>query len=230
MDTGIDLEQLTNALYLGSPALPIGSYSYSQGLEAAIDAKIISGEAEVAEWIVHGLKEIIGPGEAAALAWQHRYWTDRNFDGVERLNAWFLASRETAELRLETEQMGWSLTRIALGLGWADQLSRGALSDLSRVAFPTAFAFAGVANRLSIGTTLAAFCFNWTENQVNAALKTVPLGQESGQRLLQRVRPEIPGIVEKALCVGKEEIVTFAPMLAILSSRHESQAFRIFRS
>jgi urease accessory protein len=230
MTNTIDLEQLTNALYLGSPALPIGSYSYSQGLEAAIETQIISGEAGVAEWIVDGLKEIIGPGEAAALAWQHRHWTEGDFDGVQRLNAWFLASRETAELRLETEQMGWSLTRIALALGWRDKLSQNALSGLSAVAFPTAFAFAGVANKLSISTTLAAFCFSWTENQINAALKAVPLGQESGQRLLQRVRPEIAGVVEKALCVGKEEIVTFAPMLAILSSRHENQPFRIFRS
>jgi urease accessory protein len=230
MDTGINLEQLTNALYLSSPALPIGAYSYSQGLEAAIAANIVHSEREVAEWILAGLQEIVGPGEAAVVAWQHRFWAGNNFAEVQRLNAWFLASRETAELRQETEQMGWSLTRIALSLTWADELRRRELADLHAVAFPTAFAFAAVANSLSIATTLTAFCFNWAENQVSAALKTVPLGQQSGQHLLQQIRPEIPKVVEEAIRVGKDEIVAFAPMLAILSSQHETQAFRVFRS
>lgn len=230
MDTGIDLEQLTNALYLSSPALPIGSYSYSQGLEAAIDVNIIRSEADVAEWILHGLHEIVGPGEAAVVAWQHRFWTGKKIVEMRRLNTWFLASRETSELRQETEQLGWSLTRIALALTWADELTRQELADLRAVAFPTAFAFAAVANSLSVSSTLAAFCFNWVENQVSAALKTIPLGQESGQRLLQQIRPEIPKVVEKAIRAGRDEILAFAPMLAILSSRHETQAFRMFRS
>jgi urease accessory protein len=229
-DTRIDLEQLTTALYLGSPALPIGSYSYSQGLESAIDGQIVGSEADAVEWILHGLREIVGKGEAVALAWQHRYWSDRRFAEVRRLNDWFLATRETAELRQETEQIGWAITQIALALPWADSLSRRILADLPAIAFPTGFAFASVANHLPIGAALTAFCFSWVENQINVALKAVPLGQQSGQRLIQRIRPEIPAVVEKALHAGREEILTFAPMLAILSSRHETQAFRIFRS
>src|SRR5258708_798946 len=210
MDTGIDLEQLINALYLSSPALPIGAYSYSQGFEAAVEANIVHSETEVGEWILDGLPEIVGPGEAAAVPSQHRFWT--------------------AELRQETEQMGWSLTRIAVSLNWADELSRQELSNLAAIAFPTAFAFAAMPNALSIDTALAAFCFSWVENQVSTALKGVPLGQESGQRLLQQIRLEIPKVVEKAIRVDRDEIVTFAPMLGIFSSRHETQAFRMFRS
>jgi urease accessory protein len=230
MDTRINLAELTAALHLGSPAFPVGSYSYSQGLENAIDSRIVRNESDVAEWVCHGLREVIGPGEAAALAWQYRYWASGNFEEVLRLNAWFLATRETAELRQETEQMGWAIGRIALSLSWADELSRRTLADLPSVAFPTGFSFASVANGLSIGATLIAFCFSWIENQINAAQKAVPLGQQSGQRLIQRIRPEIPSVVEKVLCIGREEIVTFAPILAILSSRHETQAFRMFRS
>ncbi|HET9377401.1 MAG TPA: urease accessory UreF family protein [Chthoniobacterales bacterium] len=226
----LDLEQLTNALYLGSPALPIGAYSYSQGLEAAIDANFVHSETEAGGWILDGLREIVGPGEAATVAWQHRFWTGKKFPDVQRLNTWFLSSRDTAELRQETEQMGWSLVRIALSLKWSDEQSRRELSDLGAVAFPTAFAFAAVGNALSIGTTLAVFCFSWAENLVSAALKGIPLGQESGQRLLQQIRAEIPKVVEKAIRVDRDEILTFAPMLGILSSRHETQAFRIFRS
>jgi urease accessory protein len=230
MDTRIDLEQLATALHLGSPALPIGSYSYSQGLESAIESQILSSESDVAEWICDGLREIIGPGEAAVLAWLHRYWTNKSFDEIRRLNTWFLVTRETAELRQETEQLGWAIARIGLALSWADELSRRTLADLAVVAFPTGFAFASVANNLSIGATLVTFCFNWIENQINVALKAVPLGQQCGQRLIQRLRPEISNVVEKALGISREEIVTFAPMLGILSSRHETQAFRIFRS
>jgi len=126
--------------------------------------------------------------------------------------------------------MGWSLTRIAVSLNWADELSRQELSNLAAIAFPTAFAFAAMANALSIDTALAAFCFSWVENQVGAALRCVPLGQESGQRLLRQIRLEIPKVVEKAIRVDRDEIVTFAPMLGIFSSRHETQAFRMFRS
>jgi urease accessory protein len=230
MDTGIDLEQLTSALYLSSPALPIGAYSYSQGLEAAVDANIVRSETDVGDWILDGLQEIVGPGEAAAVAWQYRFWSGRTFDEMQGLNAWFLASRESAVLRQETEQMGWSLARIALSLNWADELSRQALSNLIAVAFPTAFAFSAVTNGLSIGTTLAAYCFSWVQTQVSTALRGVPLGQESGQRLLQRIRPEIPKVVEKTIQVERDEITTFAPMLGIFSSRHETQAFRMFRS
>jgi len=230
MDTRIDLEQLINALYLSSPALPIGAYSYSQGFEAAVDANVVHGEMEVGEWILAGLREIVGPGEAATVAWQYRFWVGKKFAEMQQLNAWFLTSRETAELRQETEQMGWSLARIALSLNWADEPSRQQLSSLVAVAFPTAFAFAAEANGLSIGSTLAAFCFSWVENQVSAALRGVPLGQESGQRLLRQIRPEIPKVVEKAIGVGRDQIVTFAPMLAIFSSRHETQSFRMFRS
>jgi urease accessory protein len=230
MNNSLDLEQLTNALYLASPALPIGAYSYSQGLEAAIAANIIADEKDVLEWIFDGLQAIIAPGEAATVAWQHRFWTQKNFAEMKRLNDWFLASRETAELRQESEQMGWSLARIAFSLTWGDTLSHQNLASLPAVAFPTAFAFAAVVNGLSVSTALAAFCFNWAENQVTAALKAVPLGQDGGQRLLNRVRPEIPKTVEKAMCIGRDKIVSFAPMLAILSSRHESQAFRVFRS
>jgi urease accessory protein len=228
MDT--NREQLTNALYLGSPALPIGAYSYSQGFEAAVNANIVLSETEAGAWILDGLREIVGPGEAATVAWQHRFWTGKKFPDVRRLNAWFLTSRETAELRQETEQMGWSLARIALSLKWSDEQSRQELSDLGAVALPTAFAFAAVANALSLGTTLTVFCFSWAENLVGAALKGIPLGQESGQRLLQQIRSEIPKVVEKAIGVGRDEILTFAPMLGIFSSRHETQAFRIFRS
>jgi urease accessory protein len=230
MNNSLDLEQLTNALYLGSPALPIGAYSYSQGLEAAIAANIITDEKDVLEWIFDGLREIVAPGEAATVAWQHRFWTQKDFAEMKRLNDWFLASRETAELRQESEQMGWSLARIGFSLAWGDNSSHQNLAGLSAVAFPTAFAFAAVVNGLSVSTALTAFCFNWAENQVTAALKAVPLGQDSGQRLLNRVRPEVPKTVEKAMRVGRDEIVSFAPMLAILSSRHESQAFRVFRS
>jgi len=138
MDTSIDLEQLINALYLSSPALPIGAYSYSQGFEAAVDANVVHSEMEVGEWILAGLREIVAPGEAATVAWQYRFWTGQKFAEMQQLNAWFLTSRETAELRQETEQMGWSLARIALSLNWADELNRQQLSSLVAVAFPTA--------------------------------------------------------------------------------------------
>src|SRR5258708_28344623 len=141
MDTGIDLEQLTNALYLSSPALPIGAYSYSQGFEAAVEANTVHSEMEVGEWILDGLREIVGPGEAAALAWQHRFWTAKQFVEMQRLNAWFLASPETAELRQETEQMASSLTRIAVSLNCPNEPNHHELNTLAPIHLPTPFPY-----------------------------------------------------------------------------------------
>jgi urease accessory protein len=228
--TSPSILKLTSLLHLASPALPIGGFSYSQGLEAAVEARLVHDAATARDWIEGGLRHLLATNELPILATAFRLWQSHNYLEVERLNARFLASRETSELRYESEQMGWSLARLALGLEWGADPLRTQLAKLKPIALPTAFAFAaasiGVENELALG----AYAFNWAENQVAAALKAIPLGQMAGQKILYAVHAWIPEIVCRSIAITPDEIRTFAPQLGILAARHENQYSRLFRS
>ena len=145
-------------------------------------------------------------------------------------NAWFRASRETAELRAETEQMGGSLAKLADELDLLDAPARDALSALGPVTLPAAFALAARGFGVPVDAALAAYVWSWLENQVLAAMKLVPLGQVAGQRLLADLGARIPAVVASAMTLADDELSTFAPGLALASARHETQYTRLFRS
>jgi urease accessory protein len=224
------IHKLTTLLHLASPALPIGGFSYSQGLEAAVDARIIHDATTTRHWIEGGLRHVLAVNELPMLALFLRHWEINDFSELQRLNAVFLASRETSELRRETEQMGWSLSQLATGLVWSDQTRRTQLTILKPVGLPAAFAFAAVGLGIDHESALAAYAFTWVENQVAAAVKAVPLGQMAGQKILFGMHAFIPEIVQRARAIAPDEIRTFAPHLGILAARHENQYSRLFRS
>ncbi|CAB3781934.1 urease accessory protein UreF [Pararobbsia alpina] len=229
MQTG----ELIGLLHLASPALPIGAFSYSQGLEAAVETGQVVDGPSAGAWIANGIEHILAHGELPFLAHQFRRWEHFDTHARETLvqaNREFLASRESAELRQETEQMGWSLGQLCQSLEWGDPARRAALAAIKPLALPTVFAFAAYAHQATIEGTLTAYAFSVAENQVSAALKAVPLGQLAGQRALVAQREPIARAVAIALATREEDIVTFAPLLGILSARHESQYSRLFRS
>jgi len=224
--------ELCRALHLASPALPIGSFSYSQGLETAVDLGLIRNAEDAFTWIAGGLTEIIGRCDAPLVVLIHRACrshppTDALAE-ITHWNSWFLASRESMELRRETEQMGWSLLQLAHALNWIPAAAE--TNELGPVAFPTAFALSASGLSLTETTTLTAFCFSWLETQVAAAMKLVPLGQSAGHRILNQCRTTVPVVVHTAADTRPEDISSWAPMLGILSARHENQYSRLFRS
>ena len=225
-------DELCPALHLASPALPIGSFSYSQGLETAFDLGIIRNEEDALTWISDGLTEIIGRCDAPVAAFIHR--ACRSHPPADALaeithwNTWFLASRESMELRRETEQMGWSLLQLARALNWIPAAVE--TNSLQPVAFPTAFALSASGLALTETTTLTAFCFSWLETQVAAAMKLVPLGQTAGHRILNQCRTNVPMVVHAAANTRPEDISSWTPVLGILSAQHENQYSRLFRS
>jgi urease accessory protein len=228
--TVTSIRRLIGILHLASPALPIGAYSYSQGLEGAVDAQMVHDAASAQAWIQSGLEHVLATNELPMLAILSREWENGNYSDVSRSNAWFLASRETFELRQETEQMGWSLAQLALTLRWHDEARQLALRSLKPICLPTAFAYAAGALRIDLESCVTAYCFSWIENQVAAALKSIPLGQTAGQKILFAMHTLIPEVVLRALDTRPEEISTFAPHLGILSARHANQYSRLFRS
>ena len=218
-------------LQLASPTLPVGAYTYSQGLEWAVESGRIVDEASAGQWIADLLQHGIGRFEAPLLVQLMRHWANGEARQIARLNEDFLASRESAELRAETLQMGYSLGRLLADLrDPALDALRATLADLPEIAFPTAWAGFATAWEIDAQAATAAYLWSWAENQVLAALKAVPLGQAGGQRLLAALGRQIPAVAHTAAQLPEAEWSNFTPAFAICSSRHETQYSRLFRS
>jgi urease accessory protein len=228
---------LLQLIWLASPALPVGGFSYSEGLESAVDRGLVRDEATAASWLADQLHLCLSRADFAVMAEAIGAWRDSDLARVERLNAWVLSTRETAELRQQTEQMGRSLVewlrtvRPELVEGpaarWA---STGSARTEVSLTYPVAFALAASAGDTPVRDSLLSFAFGWAENMMQAAIKSVPLGQSAGQRILLRLAAEIPAAVDTALALREDERQAFSPMLAILSAQHETQYSRLFRS
>jgi urease accessory protein len=226
---------LLRLLQLTSPTLPVGAYTYSQGLEWAVESGRIVDETDAGRWIVDLLSTSIGRLEAPLLASLMRHWSKADDSEIRRLNAEFLASRESAELRAETLQMGFSLKRLLADL--RDPLLfplRKRLHDwpdsTQNIAFPTVWSGIAAAWEIDPLAAVSGYLWSWAENQVMAALKAVPLGQAAGQRLLAELGRKIPEVAESALHLREDDWSNFTPAYSICSARHETQYSRLFRS
>jgi len=221
---------LARLLQLASPALPVGAYSYSQGLEAAVEARIVHDAATAQTWIGDVLELSVASMEAPVLLRAMRAWAQADIAAVDYWNAFFLASRETAELRAETVQMGYSLTRLLNAIGEDDAPSFAQLLGMTDPAFPVAYACAAAHWNIEPASALIAYLWSWIENQVMAALKAVPLGQTDGQKILLALGARLEALAQAAAACADNELGNFAPGLALLSSQHETQYSRLFRS
>ena len=217
--------RLARLLQLASPTLPVGAYSYSQGLEAAAEAGVVRDAATATRWIGDVLEYSVARMEAPVVLRLIDAWRAGDAAAVARWNDLFLASRESAELRAETVQMGYSLARLLGELGEGD-----APQGIEEATFPAVFAFAVARWDIESQPALVAYVWAWLENQVMAAVKAVPLGQTDGQRTLLLLGERLALIADRAASTADDELGSFAPRLAILSSRHETQYSRLFRS
>jgi len=218
---------LLRLLHLVSPSLPIGSFTYSQGIEWAVEAGWIQSADDLASWldnllhtgmmfldlpILQRLYQAVEQEDRAAL----QHW-------IDYLNA----SRETGELWQEEKNRGRALTdllialEIPLAARWKPVLARNQAA---------AFAVAAVHWHIPLPQAAYGYVWSWLENLVLAAVKIIPLGQTQGQKILHRMAPQLPGIVTAGLRVSDEAIGASSPALAIASSRHETQYTRLFRS
>ncbi|MFL6657734.1 MAG: urease accessory protein UreF [Massilia sp.] len=216
---------LLSLLQFASPALPIGGYSYSQGLEAALDAGLVHDADSGRAWIARYLEEVVAVWDAPLFWRLLKAFEARDDASVALWSERFLASRDTAEFRAETIQMGYSLTRLVAELGVANVDALGA-----EVSLPTAFACAVDALGIPHAEALLAMLFSWAENQVLVCVKSVPLGQVAGQRMLLSLAPDIEKAAQRAQTLADDAMSNWSPGLSILSMRHEAQHGRLYRS
>ena len=223
---------LLQLIWLASPALPVGGFSYSEGLESSVERRGVTSESIASNWLSDQLHLALARGDLAVVAKAVAAWRRGDLADVRALNDWVLQTRETSELRLQAEQMGRSL------VDWLrnqDAGQPGRLQEIDALAamsptYPVAFALAVSRTQAPVRDALLAYAFGWAENMVQAALKSVPLGQSAGQRILARLAAEIPAAAERATRLMDSERQAFSPMLAILSAQHETQYSRLFRS
>jgi urease accessory protein len=226
---------LLQLIWLASPALPVGGFSYSEGLEAAIDTGHVGTEAQAADWLSAQLHLGIARSEAPLVAAAFRAWAVHDRERISALNAWCHHTRESAEFAQQCAQMGRSLTEWLRHRDAADPRLPTLAALTPAPAWPIAFGLAAQQTGAPLHDALLAFAFGWAENMVQAAIKAVPLGQAAGQRMLARLSREIPAAVAQAMSLDDEadgltRRQAFTPMLAILSAQHETQYSRLFRS
>ena len=221
---------LLRLLWLASPALPIGGFSYSEGLEGAVECGLVADEAQAGDWLLDQLHLALARSDLPVMAKACAAWQRADFDQAAALNAWIGATRESAELRQQTEQMGRSLA-VWLRQRHPDDTAVAALAGLlPSPTWPVAFALAAARSGAPLREALLAGAFGWAENGVQAAVKSIPLGQSAGQRVLARLVEALPAAVDQAIALDAAGRQAYAPMLAILCARHEEQYSRLFRS
>jgi urease accessory protein len=220
---------------MASQAFPIGGYSHSHGLEAAIESGClrtgsIRDEVSVEQWILDVLSFSLNSYEVPSLLDMGIAWAAEDLDAVRRLNQEFLATRESAELRSATVQMGFSMRALLAVLPELPTALIETLKLMEEPSLPCVWSGAAAAWSIAPSDSVAAYLWSWAENQVLVAMKALPMGQSSGQRVLLGIGAHIARLATQWTCADAGMRSNFAPGLAILSSQHETQYSRLFRS
>ncbi len=229
-EAGPSAQALLQLMWLASPALPVGGFSYSEALEAAVEAGHVTAEADARVWLLDQLALALARSDLAVAAKCFAAWQRHDVARVAELNAWVTRTRESHELRQQAEQMGRSLVEWLKNRGMHDDRLFTLSALKPAPTWPVAFALAAAQTGAPLRESLLSFAFGWAENMVQASLKAVPLGQSAGQRILAALSEAIPAVVDQAIQLTDGERQAFTPMLAILSSQHETQYSRLFRS
>ena len=219
--------RLLRLLQLVSPSLPVGGFTYSQGIEWGVDSGWIRDLVDLEAWLCDLLQGPLAQVDLPLLLRLQAAAQTRDLVSLARWIDALLASRETAELRAEESNRGRALADLLVAWGledadlWRPQLARSQAAG---------FAFAAAAWDIEPGAAATGYAWSWLEGLVLAAVKTVPLGQTQGQQALLRLASQIPRVLDQVLALDDDAIGASSPALAIASCRHETQYTRLFRS
>lgn len=212
---------------LVSPALPIGAYNFSQGLEYAVQAGWVHDEVSARDWIAGVAEQAVGTLDLPLLLRLHAAWSGNDALKAHDWSSYLLAARETEELRAEERHLGRALAKVLVEL----QIDVAAeWTRHSEASYACLFALAACHWHIDSGHTAQAYLWAWCENQVLAALKLLPLGQSAGQRMLNDLLLNIPALVARAALLDDDDIGVATPLQGMASAWHETQYSRLFRS
>jgi urease accessory protein len=224
----MDTVALLALLQLTSPALPVGAYSYSEGLETLVDQGLINSATDLQTWLTESLATGSIGIEAAILIRAHRAWTKEDQQQVIYWNHWLSATRETAELQQQNWQMGRSLLKLLQDLYPYSDWSGWDMKENWNMAIVFALA-AGLAD-LDEYTAVLGYLHSWVSNLVSAGVKLIPLGQTAGQKLVMQMAEPIMISADRSLILPDDQLFSCSWGLAIASMTHETQYSRLFRS
>ena len=197
---------LLRLLQLASPALPIGGFAYSQGLEPAVTLGLVTDEASAARWVLGLLAGPLTTLDLAVFGRIHRAFGAGDAGDAWRWNDFLMASRSTAELQAEDRHLGAALGRVLVTLGIADVDLDAGPAKSAAPTFVSMFALATARWKIDLRPALEAFAFAWAQAQTSAAVRLVPLGQSAGVRILADVARAIPPLVDRALAIDDDDI------------------------
>ena len=218
---------LLRLMQLASPALPIGAFAYSQGLEQATLQGWVTNEASAADWIGGVVSEVLPRLDVPVLAELYAAWSADDLPRVRFLSQFLHACRESAELAAEDRHLGAALARVLHGLGVARAEPWIADADAT---FATLFSLAAVTFQVPLRSAALGFLFTWLENQVAASTRLLPVGHIAAQRVLSQVLQRLPEAVTRGLDTPFADAGFLAPRLAMASALHETAYSRLFRS
>jgi len=240
MGTTMAPESRLRLLQLVSPALPVGAFSYSEGLEVLVQEGRLCDGAALGQWLRAELERGTLTLEAAALAelrqalngWRQGNGQDQHLAVLE-LDGWLLALREAPEVRAQQRQMGASLLQLLADLGWplpvgvADAPVPATRPQLS---WPAAFAWAGLCLEIGSPELEEAYLYGWTANQISAAVRLVPLGATEGQRLQLQLAPLIAERATELAATDPRDLWNGGVGAGLAQLRHAELYSRLFRS
>jgi urease accessory protein len=227
--------ELLNLLQLTSPSLPVGAYSYSEGLESLVEEGWITNAIQLEQWILESLATGSIALEAAVLLRAHRAWMAQDLERLAYWNHWLSATRETMELQRQSWQMGRSLLKLLQDIYNSPVYSGNSWVAIERVLgddcnFAIAFTMAAGLCSINEQTAVIGYLYSWASNLVNAGVKLIPLGQTAGQRLVMNLQQSIVDSLECILFLPDDQLYSCSWGLALASMTHETQYSRLFRS
>lgn len=223
-----DPQALLKLLQLASPALPVGAFSYSEGLETLVEQGILLDPKDLKHWLTQELEQGAVRLEAAVVLRAHQAFSTGDTAALQSWNYWLSAIRETEELRQQSWQMGRALMRM---LEQIEPELRGAIATLGTPCnFAVAFGLAAAHWQIEPEASLLGYFQSWATNWVNAAVKLVPLGQTAGQQLLLAIYPTLAAASQAILTLTDDQLESSGWGLGLASMQHETLYTRLFRS
>ncbi|MEP0175993.1 MAG: urease accessory protein UreF [Paraglaciecola sp.] len=222
--------QLNRLLQLCSANLPVGGFSFSQGLEYAVEMGWVTTAESTKGWISFNLAQSIAHTDLALLNRLYKSLASHDLPAFIRWDQHVLACRESNELLLADVAMGKALMRLLKDLQGIDTTPYTELIGSKEISFVSAFALAAYLFGLDVLSAQSGFCWAYIDNQVAAATKLVPLGQTQGQNLLFELTEQVAQVIEQANHIEDDNIGASLPRLAMASAWHETQYTRLFRS